>query len=397
MQRLSYYAILILVFSIPAINFDLPGPLGPVNRLLGVAAISIWLAKVVFTHQIRRPRIIHLMILLFVLLNLASFFWSLEPADSLDRTLRLMQSCVLVLMVWDVCRTRAQVETAHLLYVVGCYIAVLATVINFLQGVRLGGEDRFAAAGFDPNDMGLILCMGIPWAWQFAISKRAGRPIFQIIGYAYPAAAILAILLAGSRGALIAAIPGLFYVVITMRRAHPAARVALPILIVAAVAILSMQRGGPLQRFTKLENSASADNLTGRVDIWKAGLQIFQKHPLLGVGGGAFPTAVEPFHIKQAQVYGYKIVAHNTYLSVLTELGVIGFVVFLALLASLLREIIHQPPADRAASLFTFAVWAVGVFSLTFEYRSQTWLVFGLLLLSGHALPEDLSVTSDDK
>ncbi len=77
--------------------------------------------------------------------------------------------------------------------------------------------------------------------------------------------------------------------------------------------------------------------------------------------------------------------AHNTYLSVLTELGVVGFVLFLALLAALLREIIHQPPADRMASLFTFAVWAMGVFSLTFEYRSQTWLVFGLLLLSGHA------------
>ncbi|MDQ2730457.1 MAG: O-antigen ligase family protein, partial [Armatimonadota bacterium] len=284
MQELSYYAVLILVFSIPAINFDLPGSLGPVNRLLGIAAILVWLSKVVFTQQLRRPRIVHLLILLFVLLNLASYFWSMEPSDSLDRTERLMQSCVLVLMVWDVCRTRAQVNMAHLLYVLGCYVAILSTVINYLHGVKLGGEDRFAAAGFDPNDMGLILCMGIPWAWQLAISKDQSRPLLRIIGYAYPAAAVLAILLAGSRGALIAAIPGLFYVVITVRRAHPAARVALPALMVAAVLILASQRGGPLQRFTKLENSASAGNLTGRVDIWLAGVQIFEKHPLLGVG-----------------------------------------------------------------------------------------------------------------
>jgi putative inorganic carbon (HCO3(-)) transporter len=63
-----------------------------------------------------------------------------------------------------------------------------------------------------------------------------------------------------------------------------------------------------------------------RLEIWRAGRQIFLKYPILGVGAGQFPTA-----------YGMIILAgrhagwmnpHNLLIQVACELGIVGLIVF---------------------------------------------------------------------
>lgn len=62
----------------------------------------------------------------------------------------------------------------------------------------------------------------------------------------------------------------------------------------------------------------------GRVYIWKESLRSIIEHPLLGVGVGNFPVvlSLDPMTIKAGAS------AHNLYLNMLAELGILGFAVF---------------------------------------------------------------------
>jgi O-antigen ligase len=132
--------------------------------------------------------------------------------------------------------------------------------------------------------------------------------------------------------------------------------------------------------------------LTGRTVIWKAGWELFRDHPFLGIGANAFRLIVsrvlaEPIH---ADEYGSASMpaAHNTFLSVLVELGVIGFALFCALLGALALSLRAMPPFQQKLWIVCLAVWVVGVSSLTWEMRKPTWFFLGLLTAQcGSILP----------
>jgi O-antigen ligase len=73
------------------------------------------------------------------------------------------------------------------------------------------------------------------------------------------------------------------------------------------------------------------------------------------------------------------IVAHNSFFSVLVELGILGFLVFFLLVVSLFYSALSLPVAERCLWVILLLVWCIGVSSLTWEYRKPTWFLFALL------------------
>lgn len=383
LQIAAYVASLALIGSIPGLFMPLAdSALGSVNRLIGGFVTLLWLLSVVTTGRLRKLPLFHLLAIAFALWYVISLWWSVAPDDT-PFTANLVEGVALSVLLWDIYRTQERIEAGMQAFLLGGCLSITTTVFNFLQGQQARQwEKRFAGSGFDPNDIALLLAIGIPMATYLA-TRRSSLPIFRALNFLYPIGTALAIVLSGSRGALIAAAPAyLFYLARIARLSRGWSIAMLVVLVAAVVGAARLDLSAPLQRLGTVAASSGDDHLSGRSDIWRAGWAVFGEHPFLGIGGGAFRMATAG---QNGQ--GEALIAHNTYLSVLTELGPVGALLFLALLALVVQSALHQAPPMREMSLLALLVWAVGVFALSWEFRSQTWLLFGLIVAAGHCAP----------
>jgi O-antigen ligase len=134
---------------------------------------------------------------------------------------------------------------------------------------------------------------------------------------------------------------------------------------------------------------------TGRTDIWKVGWRMVEAEPLRGVGAGNFE--VSSIHyllapgalIRDDFIIDEPKVAHNTYLNVLAELGVVGLALFMGVilfsLGCALRAIGFSVKAgDRQVEILSRAIVVVLMALLAADffgsrqYSKQLWLLMAL-------------------
>ncbi|RMH36858.1 MAG: hypothetical protein D6689_21675 [Deltaproteobacteria bacterium] len=95
-----------------------------------------------------------------------------------------------------------------------------------------------------------------------------------------------------------------------------------------------------------------------RPSIWSGALQTFREHPWTGIGYGEYPAVttdprafVPASSLAQVQgpVEPHRMEAHDVWLSVAGQSGVIGLGAFVALLASIIAPLVRRGPADATA------------------------------------------------
>jgi O-antigen ligase len=327
-------------------------------------------ATVVVTGGYRKLRPFHLAVCLFVLWNIVSVFWSVNVDLTVIRLQTYIQLVALVLILWDLYRTPAALKAGLQAYVLGAYVSVGSTVYSYLTGTG-AFYLRYAATGFDPNDIGLILAFGIPVAWYLTSAEGDSEKgyLLRVINYAYLPAATFAILLTASRGTLIATLPAFLFVLGSLSRLKPFVRV---LVFMATIWVLftvqALVPQSSFQRLATTRTSITEHDLGGRTNVWREGIAIFSEHPLLGVGSGAFEAAA----VKTGKG------AHNVFLSVLTEVGLIGLILFATILAMTVHQAMRQPKWTARLWLTVLMIWGIGAFFLHLEDNKQTWLFLSL-------------------
>jgi O-antigen ligase len=149
-------------------------------------------------------------------------------------------------------------------------------------------------------------------------------------------------------------------------------RVAIFVLFIfATYLLLPLIPQESFQRLGTTGSEISSGDLNGRLELWTQGLVAFEEHPLLGVGSNMYRS-----------VNVENKVAHNSFISVLVELGLVGFVLFGFVLAAVIRKIFDQPTWEKRMWLAVLASWAIAASTLTWEYRKPTWLFLCLIVAS---------------
>jgi O-antigen ligase len=189
-----------------------------------------------------------------------------------------------------------------------------------------------------------------------------------------------ALLLTGSRTALVSAFAAFGFALLRWREADRGQRASSVLLLLFLV--LGLYGFAPLatrERLATVTSELTRGTLHNRTTIWKAGLRVLRRHPILGIGAGAYPEAVRP-QLGTPGVPGAQYVAHNTFLSVLVECGVIGFGVYALMLGTVAMYVWTLPSAERALWAIMLAVWAIGVSTLTWEHYKPSWLIVALIM-----------------
>ncbi len=190
--------------------------------------------------------------------------------------------------------------------------------------------------------------------------------------YFYIPAAIFGLALTGSRSSLITSGFAFLYILGSSKHFKPPARVLIYVALVFALyGVYTLIPEGLLMRLGTTGDSIASGDLNGRVEIWQAGLEVFAEHPLIGIGSNAFPSSID---LGKA--------AHNTYLSILVEVGIIGFSLFAIAVAITIFHAMQHPSRDRQFWIFLLIVLAVGILTLNWAHRKQAWIFPGLIVAS---------------
>jgi hypothetical protein len=369
-------ALWLFVASVPLDVWVLEN-VGSISVVTGALLAVSGLIAVAAKARVRRFTPAHLLMTLFVLWSLATYFWSRDPDATLQRAVTNAQLLLSTLLFWQFCADAATADRLKLAYVAGCAVAAVATIIRFARGdTSFVSETRYVASGFDPNDLGVTLAIGIPFAW-WLFCRGGGWN--RWCGLIYVPLSLLAIALTASRGAAIAATSAVLLLlkVGTRRGRYRAAGFILLVGTIAAA--MTVVPAGAWDRLFTIREQVEGGTLGQRLPLWRAGLDGFLNRWLVGNGSASFGAMVEGL-VDEGRV------AHNTYVSVAAETGSIGFIMFCGILLTINRDSRRlTEPIDRWLVYSATIVWALGVSSLTWEYRKPTWILFSLLIAHSRA------------
>jgi O-antigen ligase len=349
---------------------------GTLTRLAGGLAFLAVAGDVWRRKSVRPPNVALVLAAAFTGWTALTWFWSVSPGETAARALTCVQLFAMLWMIWEWCRTEGQHAALVRAYVGGAAVAGVLTILRYILGLQTYYR-RYAAWGFEPNDLGLTVALSIPLALYLAFRDRgAARWLWR----AAALLAIAAILLTASRTALVVSLCGFGFAAWTWRESGVSQRVSNAVLLGLLIAgALYLAPLSSRQRLATLPAEAARGTFHNRTQIWKAGLRVFRHHPVLGAGAGAYPEAVRP-QLGIPDLPGHRYVAHNAYLSVLVEGGVVGLGLFGMLLAVLAAYIWVMPSVERAVWSITLGAWALGILTLTWEHRKPGWFIFGLIM-----------------
>lgn len=390
--KLAFLSLWLLVFAIPWEDaITIPG-FGTSARLIGVIALFFGFMAILERGKVRKPAPGHFMMLLFVATAAVSYLWSLYPEGTLNQTVTYLQLFMLVWLIWELAPQALQQKRLMQAYVLGTYISGADTIYNYLANEQ-SAYQRYAGAGLDANDLGLMMALSIPVSYCLLIQEKGWK------AWVYRLQLVLAgttVLLTASRGATLACLVAIAIVPLTHARLTARKKVALLLtLAILIVGVLAFVPTTSWERLSTVPSEFEHGTLTGRTVIWTAGWQIFREHPYVGIGSNAFRVIVsrvlrDPIRLDDPTSPAPP--AHNTFLSVLVEEGVVGFTVFAAMLIVMALSLTALPPLEQKLWGVCLAVWVIGVSSLTWEMRKPTWFFFGLLVAQcGAFLPDALA------
>jgi hypothetical protein len=236
----------------------------------------------------------------------------------------------------------------------------------------------YVGSTYDPNDMALMLVIAFPVTF-YMMERNGGWK--KILLCATMLMSVFMILKTGSRGGFVA-----FFSVLCIMAYHKGTVYVIkriPILLILIFALLSFSTGTHMERFNTIlamQNDYNTTDRGGRLEIWKRGLSLMLRNPLLGCGVDQFTTA----NGKRAD--GTWQTAHNSFIQIGAELGVVGLVLFVMMIKKSIHSLREAEGNIENKWLVQgirtgFYGFCVGGFFLSWAYFAETYFLIALSII----------------
>lgn len=356
-------------------------PLGLVLTVSWLGAVLLdWRRIPVFTRD--RPDLAALVVLFFSWAVLSAV-WAKDVAEAQESAVRLALVIVFLLVVYSAIRTAADLRLIAWAFLVG---TALTTVYGFAAGRYV--EGRFTGGMSDANFLASALVASFAIAgFLLAVEKRTS---LRLLLFGSLGLFVVALVLTQSRGGLVALAVTLVAACFLAGPFRTRALVTALVVVTAGIGFYGLFASAPIRdRATSISGSESA----GRSDAWRVALAITADNPVAGVGLNNYPIVqgtyiTESVNLETVRLFRkIRLATHNTYLQTLSELGVVGLGLFLALLGvsvttalTALRSLgdLRTEAVARGLVVGIIGLLVAYVF-LSGTFEKQLWLLLGVL------------------
>jgi O-antigen ligase len=261
-------------------------------------------------------------------------------------------------------------------------------LISVEAGTEIAGIERGYGLIGMATQIGVNFCLGVPLIAATLLKRSSHKWIYRLLFII----SIIGLVLTFSRGAIIGTLTALFVLYLCYKKQN--------ILILSIIIILLIFFFYKIIMFflpTEYSNFLQGydSSAASRLPFTQVGLRMFSEKPLIGFGFGGF--------WKYCVQYGshYHVEAHNTYMQVLVEYGILGLGFFLVALAKSMQAYIQYFNNGLSSELREFslgylcALIAIMINGLVhcFEWNLILWLPmvlgykFASLIIRERSLP----------
>jgi putative inorganic carbon (hco3(-)) transporter len=375
-RRYRIGALVLLLLCLPLGRLTFAEVVSPVTVLAAVV-LAVWLWRVLSGSEKIEFSHMQLPLAVFLLWGIAGIYGALDVGTAIKVLSIFVMGASVYLVTSQTIRSPQEAHGIMWAAAVTVGITVLYTVVAGFSGslsyveTDEGGEayTRFAGIFGHPNALGGFLALAIPPMVALAASETVWWK--RLSGYLLIIGAMAGLVLTYSRGAWLGTGVGLLILLPVLKRGFW--------LILGAVLLGPVLVGmvtssdAVLARLESIAAAGSDPALMERLEIWGMAFRLVAEHPLLGVGLGNFQAAYGRLMVPDLPLLTYPLElpehAHNLFLNLAVEVGLVGVSAFAWLLAVAFL---------RVRQIKRFADWRVGVWSMG--------LAAGLVAISVEAL-----------
>lgn len=372
------------------------------GTLTVVGLIALGRRRLDWNEVIRDNRVI----MLFFVYMLLSCLWSETMFVSIKRYFRALGDLTMALLVLTEGRPLAAV-----------YAVIRRTAIFFVPGSILMCKyypifGRLTSKSWSVPDMwvglathknsltAFLMLMAILFIWRMVQARNGGPPLMKLPGPRWFTMELLylamaAYLMFNSRSRSVTAIMALsvgclllfiFQRIGTQKQLLFSWFMRLAIVFVA-LQIICLVLAGESAADVLLEIQGKSTNLTGRTEFWPILVHFGMTHPLLGAGYGGFWTPQMLEYFLEISIYGSVPEAHNGYLEVFLNLGIVGLIflgtIIWKAMSAAWRNLEYDFESSRIRLIILAMILVHNIAEASFQRdNNAVWFTFLMLVLT---------------
>jgi len=389
-EKALFLSLGLLAFTLPFDGYNVLG-LGSLFRFIGFIVLAMFVFFLLVSPKLARNTVRALRngasyaLLLFVLWSSVTILWAPNVDWAATRFVSYLGLLGITLAIASL--PPAIVAGLWVVMVLGVTVSLPLGFILPHPNPLLAESGRFSSGGKDPNDYAnlALIAFLVYYFGALAYMARRFKNILSLASWIV----VVTVPLSGSRSALVNALFNLGLGFLKQGR-----RGILLLIFVGGISSAGFFALSEtpwirtfLERAETLGNLSSEDTWAGRWDIWRAAWYVFTERPWGGVGVANFAWVSPQYsyvaaHIAAMREDGGGGVAHNTFLSVLAETGIIGFFFFALLQVTLFYQLWRKRKKEPLAwgLLLGLVAYWIASMSLTWEYVKIAFFLYGSAL-----------------
>jgi len=314
--------------------------------LLGIFCFHVF-GDIFLGRTVRRIKLFDAAALVFISYAFMSMAYSPYPRLTLERSTTILLLYISVFwIIWKYAYHEGPEKVVSLILWVMWIIFIASYLAIFIGPYRPFLNGRFMGVFANPNGMGVVSALILPLSfWKFLdTGRKSALFLFLLI--------LLSLLLCGARSSINATLFALgYFIYVRSKKNNPFAFFATISFILILIWIVETLAKEFFKAYIRLE---SLPVLSGRLEAWKAAVSLIMDKPLFGYG---FGVEDKLFGLKKIMFRVHSgAYAHNSFLGMLLQLGLLGLIIFFVPLFVLLFKEVFSRGENKETPVLRYAL-----------------------------------------